>query len=61
LTDYGKYIDLLAIDGTGSVIVIEIKKNKTPREVTVNASYGFSLHTNYLIFVKKYGLQSVVV
>jgi hypothetical protein len=37
LTDYGKYIDLLAIDGTGSVIVIELKKNKTPREVTAQA------------------------
>lgn len=37
LTDFGKYIDLLAIDGAGSIIVIELKKNKTPREVTAQA------------------------
>jgi len=32
-TDFGKYIDLLAIDAFGSVIVIELKKHKTPRDV----------------------------
>lgn len=32
-TDFGKYIDLLAIDSTGSVIIIELKKHKTPRDV----------------------------
>lgn len=32
-TDYGKYIDLLAIDRDGNLIVLELKKNKTPREV----------------------------
>lgn len=32
-TDYGKYIDLLAIDMDGNLIVLELKKNKTPREV----------------------------
>ena len=32
-TDFGKYIDLLAIDATGSIIVIELKKHKTPRDV----------------------------
>jgi len=32
-TDYGKYIDLLAIDRDGNLIIIELKKNKTPREV----------------------------
>ena len=32
-TDYGKYIDLLAIDKDGNLIVLELKKNKTPREV----------------------------
>ncbi|MDM3871376.1 endonuclease NucS [Porticoccus sp. W117] len=32
-TDFGKYIDLLAIDAFGSIIVIELKKHKTPRDV----------------------------
>ncbi|GAJ05486.1 unnamed protein product, partial [marine sediment metagenome] len=32
-TDYGKYVDLLAIDRDGNLIIIELKKNKTPREV----------------------------
>lgn len=32
-TDFGKYIDLLAIDASGSIIIIELKKNKTPRDV----------------------------
>jgi|TARA_R110002073_G_scaffold11861_1_gene53259 hypothetical protein len=32
-TDFGKPLDLLAIDITGSLIVIELKKHKTPRDV----------------------------
>lgn len=32
-TDYGGFIDLLAIDQSGALIVIELKKNLTPREV----------------------------
>ncbi|CAO1659107.1 Endonuclease NucS C-terminal domain-containing protein [Halomonas sp. NYA30] len=32
-TDFGKYIDLMAIDATGSIIIIELKKHKTPRDV----------------------------
>lgn len=32
-TDFGKYVDLLAIDASGSIIVIELKKHKTPRDV----------------------------
>ncbi|ARU58099.1 hypothetical protein OLMES_4082 [Oleiphilus messinensis] len=30
-TNFGRYIDLLAIDATGSIIIIELKKHKTPR------------------------------
>jgi RecB family endonuclease NucS len=30
-TDSGKFMDLLAIDETGSLIVIELKKDQTPR------------------------------
>lgn len=36
-TDFGKYIDLLAIDATGSIIVIELKRHKTPRDVVAQA------------------------
>ena len=32
-TSYGKYIDLLAINEEGDLVVIELKRNKTPREV----------------------------
>jgi RecB family endonuclease NucS len=32
-TAFDKYIDLLAIDASGSVIIIELKRNKTPRDV----------------------------
>ena len=37
LTGYNKNIDLLAIDAAGSLVVIELKKNKTPREVVAQA------------------------
>jgi len=33
LTAHNKYIDLLAIDINGNIIIIELKKDKTPREV----------------------------
>lgn len=36
-TDYGKFIDLLAVDENGSLVVIELKKHMTPREVTAQA------------------------
>jgi hypothetical protein len=36
-TAYDKYIDLLAIDASGSVIIIELKRNKTPRDVVAQA------------------------
>lgn len=32
-TDFGKYIDMLGIDPTGKLTIIELKKDKTPREV----------------------------
>ena len=36
-TKFGKYIDLLAIDINGSIIILELKKDKTPREVVAQA------------------------
>lgn len=40
-TAFGGYIDLLALDETASVHVIELKRDKTPRDVTAQAlDYG---------------------
>lgn len=33
MTEFNTYIDLLAIDNSGSIIIIELKKHKTSREV----------------------------
>lgn len=32
-TDHGKYIDLLALDRSGDLVIVELKKHKTPREI----------------------------
>jgi hypothetical protein len=32
-TSYGKVIDMLAIDGDGKTYILELKRNRTPREV----------------------------
>jgi len=36
-TDFDKFIGLLAQDGDGNVIIIELKRDKTPREVVAQA------------------------
>jgi hypothetical protein len=36
-TSFNGIVDLLAIDSTGSLIIIELKKDKTPREVVAQA------------------------
>jgi hypothetical protein len=42
ITDFGKRIDLLAIDSQGDLHVIELKRDRTPREVVAQAlEYGF--------------------
>ncbi len=40
-TDYGKFIDLLALDDEGAVHILELKRDKTPREVVAQLlDYG---------------------
>lgn len=42
ITSFGKRIDLLAIDAQGDLYVIELKKDRTPREVVAQVlEYGF--------------------
>src|SRR4051794_14330515 len=42
VTDFGKRIDLLAMDSEGDLYVIELKKERTPREVVAQTlEYGF--------------------
>ncbi|MEJ7894729.1 MAG: hypothetical protein WKF94_19015 [Solirubrobacteraceae bacterium] len=42
ITEFGKRIDLVAIDAQGDVFVLELKKDRTPREVVAQAlEYGF--------------------
>jgi len=36
-TDYGKFIDLLGIDRDGNLVIIELKCDRPPREVTAQA------------------------
>jgi len=33
-TDFGGYIDILCVDEVGDLTIVELKRNKTPREVT---------------------------
>jgi hypothetical protein len=65
-TDFGKPLDLLAIDASGSLIVIELKKHKTPRDVVAQtidyASWVEELTTDRVVkiyqnFASTYGLQ----
>lgn len=41
LTDYGGYIDLLGLDEDGDLVVIELKRDRTPRDVVAQVlDYG---------------------
>ena len=40
-TDYKGFIDLLCIDALGDLVIVELKRDKTPREITAQAlDYG---------------------
>jgi len=36
-TDFGGFIDLLCVDHSGDIVIVELKRNKTPREITAQA------------------------
>lgn len=67
-TDFGKPLDLLAVDVSGSLIVIELKKHKTPRDVVAQtidyASWVEGLSTDKIVqiyeqLVSKYDLPQL--
>ena len=51
-TDFGGEIDLLCLDSTGSLVVVELKRGKTPRDVTAQA-------LDYASWVKTLNYQQV--
>jgi len=51
-TAYGKYIDLLCIDSEGSLVIVELKRGMTPREVTAQA-------LDYASWVKELGVEKI--
>jgi hypothetical protein len=45
-TDFGKFIDLLAVDDEGALHVLELKRDRTPREVVAQLlDYGSWIRT----------------
>jgi hypothetical protein len=36
-TDFGGFIDILCIDADGNLVIVELKRDRTPREVTAQA------------------------
>lgn len=62
LTSHGKYVDLLALDGDGAIHVLELKRDRTPRDVVAQTlDYGSWVqnlsHEDVLGFYAKYALD----
>jgi hypothetical protein len=62
-TAYGKFIDLLALDSDGSMVVLELKRDQTPREIVAQLlDYGSwirsldsdAIESIFAAFLKKY-------
>jgi len=51
-TDFGKEIDLLCMDSVGDLVIVELKRDRTPREVTAQA-------LDYASWVKDLGIDKV--
>jgi hypothetical protein len=51
-TAYGKFIDLLCIDSSGNLVIVELKRDKTPREVTAQA-------LDYASWVKDLSIEEI--
>ncbi len=56
-TNYGGYIDLMAINGDGELIIIELKRNKTPRDIVAQcldyATWVYDLKYNDIVEIYK--------
>ncbi|MCY4365773.1 MAG: endonuclease NucS [Chloroflexi bacterium] len=52
-TDFGGQIDLLCLDSSGETVVVELKKGKTPRQVTAQA-------LEYASWVKELSPEQVI-
>jgi hypothetical protein len=51
-TGSANFIDLLCIDGSGALVIVELKRDKTPREVTAQA-------LDYASWVKNLGIEEI--
>ena len=52
LTAFNKRIDLLCMDGDGNLVIVELKRDRTPREVTAQA-------IDYASWVKNLGIEEI--
>lgn len=52
IEQYGTYLDLLAVDGDGNLVVVELKRDRTPRDVVAQA-------LDYASWVQELGREDV--